>query len=89
MLRGSTGKRRPVLQAQCLEALKQAAVDEELMLLVLDKVFRAGDRPGRRRGRRGSRLKAGTFRNSGGVSRLRGSVRGCLTHINTSRCVLG
>ena len=32
-------KLRPILEPQRLEPLKQAAVDEQLMLLVLDKVF--------------------------------------------------
>ena len=64
-------KLRPILEPQRLETLKQAAVDEQLMLLVLDEVFRAGDRPGA--AEEGEvQTQAGTFRNSGGVSRLPG-----------------
>jgi hypothetical protein len=33
----------PVAQAQLLEALKQAAVDEQTLPIVLDQVFGAGD----------------------------------------------
>jgi len=39
-------KRRPVLEAQRLEALKQAAVHEQLMLFVLHQIFRSGHRTG-------------------------------------------
>ena len=39
-------KRRPILQAQRLEALKQAAVDEKPMIALLDEILRSGDRAG-------------------------------------------
>ncbi len=39
-------ERRPVLEAQRLEALKQAAVDEQPMVLLLHQIFRSGHRTG-------------------------------------------
>ena len=62
-------KRRPILEAQRLEALKQAAIDEQPMIALLDEVLRSGDRTGT--AEEGEvQTHAGTFRNSGGRSTL-------------------
>ena len=62
-------KRRPILQAQRLEALKQAAVDEQPMIALLDKVLRSRDRAGT--AEEGEiQTHGGTFRNSGGRQNL-------------------
>ena len=44
--RGSTGKSLPVLKAERLEALKQAAIDQNAMIVMLDGVFGSGNRAG-------------------------------------------
>jgi hypothetical protein len=41
-----SGEARPVLEPKRLEALEQAAVDQDPTFAIFDKVFRAGDRPG-------------------------------------------
>jgi hypothetical protein len=40
-------RRRPVAQAQLLEALEEAAIDEDGGAARRDEVLRSGDRPGR------------------------------------------
>ena len=43
---GLDRERRPVLQTQRFEALKQSAIDKQIVLLVLEQEFRAGHRAG-------------------------------------------
>src|SRR5690606_24706584 len=44
-IRGIDRRRRPVLQAQLLVSLKQAAIDQHALLALAHQIARAGDRP--------------------------------------------
>ena len=46
MLAGSTGKRCPVAQTELLQALEQAAIDQDPAVAIFDEVFGSGDRAG-------------------------------------------
>ena len=39
-------QRRPIAQAQCLEALKQPAIDQDAVATPFQKIFGPGDRTG-------------------------------------------
>ena len=75
------GKRRPILQAQRLEALKQAAVDEQPVPFVLHEEFRSGNGTDAAE-KREVQAHAATLRDVDSAISLIGRLLAGLIHVN-------
>src|SRR5512145_340090 len=74
-------KRRPVLQAQRLESLEQAAIDQQFPAVMFHEIFRAGNRT--RAAEKGEvQAHAATFRNFDSAIKLSAQPGACLIHVN-------
>jgi len=71
----------PILQAQCLEALRQAAVHEQPLPFTLDEIFRPGNRTATAE-KVEVQAHAGAFSISGSQIRLACRFVGCLIQVN-------